>query len=112
MNADVWAGRSGRTRLPEANRRADLLDRAMLIAEANGFENVTRERLALAAGVSTALISRYWSALGLQTAIVQEAVATNRLLILAQGLAAGHPDARAASYESRLAAASLLVGEP
>ena len=91
-------------------RREQLLTIAAALAETQGFDRVTREQIAALAGCSGGLISRYWSASGLQTALVEHAVATRSLIILGQALAARHPLALAAPLDLRRAAAAALVG--
>ena len=93
------------------DRKRELIAAGMALAEEHGFDRVTRDMVAKATGVSVGLVSWYWNAIEYQTALMDEAVATGGLLIVAQGLAAKHPAALAAPFEMRAAAANLLVGE-
>jgi len=97
-------------RLPGRERKRRLLDAAMPLAEQHGFQTVSRAMVAAAAGVSEALLSRYWSAPDFRTAMMERAVATANLTVLAQGLIARHPVAMAAPLGLRHAAAAAIIG--
>ena len=84
---------------------------ALDLADAHGFERVTKKLLASAAGCVPSLVSQHWTATTLQSRIMAEAVDGRRLRILAQGLAVRHPVALAASARLRRAAALSIVGE-
>ena len=103
-------GRSHRHRKQPAARRAQLLTIASALAVQQGFDRVRLDEIAAVAGCSRGLVSRYWSSVELRTALVEHAVATRRLVILGQALAARHPAALAAPLELRRAAAAALVG--
>ena len=94
---------------PEARAR-EILEAAVLCAERDGFDRVTRERVAVAAGCSPALISYHYVGWGaLLEAVMVEAVARPIPCIVARGLAAKHPTAMAAPAEVKTAAAASLV---
>jgi AcrR family transcriptional regulator len=112
-----WRSDPGRTiKKPRERLRVDarkrmLLDLALPLAEIHGFERVTRDMLADAAGVSGPLISRYWHAREFQNALMEAAVLRENAVIVAQGLAVRHPAALAAPLVLRQAAAATLVVE-
>ena len=95
--------------MPADARRRQLLDAAMRLALRHGYRHVTREMVAAATATSPGLISRYWTAPELRTAMVEEAVASGNLAVLVQALAASHPAALAAPRRLRRAAAATLV---
>ena len=94
------------------DRREQLLTAGLKLAEKVGFERVTRDLVAMTAGCSPTLLSRYWTAPAFQTAMMYRAVATGNLAVLAQGLAVRHPSAVAAPFGLRQAAVRALVGTP
>jgi AcrR family transcriptional regulator len=96
-------------RLVQQHRREQLIRAALPLAEKHGFERVTRNMVAAAAGCSASLISAYWTAPNLQTAIMEEAVRVKCLRVIAQGLASNHPAALGAPFEVRKLAAASLV---
>lgn len=90
-------------------RKRQLLDAAMRLALRHGYQHVTRDMVAAATRTSPGLLSRYWTAPGLRTAMVEEAIASGNLAVLVQALAAQHPAALAAPRRLRRAAAATLV---
>ena len=97
------------SRLAEPDRKASLLRAAMPLAARHGYQNVTRDMVAAALGTAPSLLSRHWNREDFQRALMQEAVRTANLIVLAQGLALKHPAALAAPLEMRRKAASTLV---
>ena len=97
-------------RLPGQERREMLLDAAMPLAEIHTYTGVSRDMVAEAAGVSPALLSRYWTSRQFQAALMERAVATRNLRVLAQGMVRLHPVAIAAPYDLRRDAAAAIVG--
>jgi AcrR family transcriptional regulator len=95
--------------LPADARRQQLLAVALPLAEQHGFEHVNRTMIGEAAGCSPSLLSQYWTAQELQTAIMEEAVRIGCLPVVAQGLAAKHPVALGASPALRQQAAASLA---
>ena len=96
-------------RLPGRERRRLFLDAAMPLAEKHGFRHVSRDMVAQACSVSPALLSRYYSAVDFRKAIMERAVATENLRVLAEGLVARHPVALAAPLALRKAAVLSVV---
>ena len=95
--------------LPSDTRRQQLIALALPLAEKHGFEHVTRAMIGEAAGCSASLPSQYWTAYDLRTAILEEAIRTRCLPVIAQGLAARHPVAVNASLPLRQAAARSIL---
>ena len=96
-------------RLP-ADRKAEILDYALLLARDVGYQNVSRDALAEKIGCSAALISAYFGTMpNLRRAIMGAAVARSDLIVIAQGLGAGDPKARAATLSTRRAALEKLL---
>ena len=92
------------------NRDSRILDAAIHCAKEDGFQWITRERVAARAGVSAGTInSAYKTMRDLKRAVLQYAVQTGVVEIVAQGLAEGHPIARAAPPELRDKAASFIM---
>ena len=81
-----------RTRkLPDA-RAGEILDCAACLSRAVGFEKITRERVASVAGVSPALVSKYFDTMkALRWAVIEYAVKIEDAPLVAQGLVARHP---------------------
>lgn len=106
--------RKGRTdslgrRLAPRERRKELLQAALCLAHAVGYQNVTREKLAEAAGCSPSLIS---ASLGtivqMRRAIMSAAVDARDLRVIAQGLVVGEAKAKSAPAELKAAAAASV----
>lgn len=102
---------TSRTRMSPKERRAEILAAALRVAVMTGYNRITRDDIAIAAGCSPALVS---DALGtmvaLRRGVMRAAVAGRVLPVIAQGLALRDPHALRAPPELRaLAAASLVV---
>jgi hypothetical protein len=90
--------------------KSAVLNHALKMAHDVGYQNVTRESLATASGVSAGLISKYFGTMvGLRRAIMSAAVAHGLLVIIAQGLACGDAKAKAASRETKQQAVDTLI---
>lgn len=99
------------SKLPSTERRAQLLDIALSIAEAKGYQKVTRELIATRAGVSPATVTAYFKTTPqMKRDIMRAAVKREMAAIVAQGLAAQDPHARKAPDRLRQAAAAILIG--
>lgn len=98
------------TRLNPEDRKAQILKAAMTCAEDSTYQRVTREAVAVVAGVSPSLISMHFgSAEDFRRAIIGEAIRTKHLKIIAQAIAADHPRARKAPPELRAEALATLA---
>ena len=91
-------------RLPPESRKAQLLEVAMALAEQHGFDRLHRDLVAEVAGVSPALVSRYWTVPQLREQLVEAAVSLPNLTVLAQALVLRHPRAVDAPVSLRRAA--------
>jgi len=87
-----------------------ILAAAFAIATERGVRAVTRSAVARRAGVSTGVISKAHGTMGaLRREVMREAVRREHHAVIAEGLATGDPEARAAPDEVRAAAAASLV---
>lgn len=95
-------------------RRERVLTAAIAVAERVGWPNLTRDLVATEAGVAAGTVNNAMGVGGtmrdLSDAVMAEAVERGVLAIVAQGIAAGHPVARAAPAGMRADAVALLVG--
>lgn len=98
-------------RMRMMDRKRHLLETAIPLAEKHGFEHVSRGMVALEAGVAPSLLSSYWTAPDFQTALMEEAIARENLVLVAQGLTARHPAALAAPITLRWMAVKHLIEE-
>jgi AcrR family transcriptional regulator len=97
-------------RLEPKERRGQILAAAVELARDKGYHNLTRDGVAVAAGVSFGLVTRYFGSIDtLQQKVMTEAVEGDILEIIAAGLAIGDPIARQAPGELKVKAANLLL---
>ena len=100
-------------RMQPKERRAAILTAAVELARAEGYNRITREGIAKAAGgVSEGLVSQYFNTMAqLRRALIRHAIKANPpvLEIIAQGLAAKDPHALKASDELKRQAADSLL---
>ncbi len=90
------------------NRR--ILEAAAALAAEKGYSNITRDQVAEAAGVAAGSVNNaYGTISGLRDAVMRHAVETEHAGIVGQGLAAGHPAARAAPDALKAAALDQLA---
>ncbi len=76
--------------------RERMLLAAIPLAERYGYDSVSRDMVARAAGVSSSLLSRYWTAPDFHDALIRKAIEKESYVVLAQALAFKHPAALAA----------------
>lgn len=93
-------------------RKDQLLQAALREAGRCGYQNIRREGVAKAAGVSVSLVTHYFETMTqLKRAVMRAAVAQEDLPVLAQGLAAKDKHALKAPKElQQLAAAAMTAG--
>lgn len=97
-------------RMEPDNRRAAILTAAVKLAESNGYQTLTRDDVAQAAGISPALVTRYFYAMPeLRRRVMEEAVRREILPVIAQGLAFGCPVAGKAPAWLRAKALTALA---
>jgi len=97
-------------RLKPADRRKQLIEAALNLAEGRDYTRVTRNEIAAAAGVVGAVIHHQFGTMAkLRRAIMRAAVAEERLSIIGQGLVVRDPQAMKAPLELRTRALQSLV---
>lgn len=89
------------THLPSKERKKQILEVAVRLAEKldkkGGYTKLTRDQIAEAAGVSPGTVSHALGAMAaVKRAIMKEAVATENVVVVAQGLGAGDAIAKKA----------------
>ncbi len=91
-------------------RKNEILVHAMHVARKHGYENVRRDHIALRAGVANGLVSKYWGTMTqLKKAIMREAVRTDDVKIIGQGLARRDKQAMKAPEELRQRALQAML---
>jgi len=86
-----------RKRLEPAERKQQIMTAALKLARKHGYMIITREAVAEEAGVSAGLVSLYWGTMPkFRRSIMREAVRTECMPVIAQGLVNGDPIARRA----------------
>lgn len=76
------------------DRQLQILTMALKLATTHGYMNVTREVLADRCGVAPALVNHYFGTMKkLRRAVIGEAIRTEALAVLLQGIAARDPRA-------------------
>jgi AcrR family transcriptional regulator len=76
------------------NRKQDILDAALHVAERDGYMLMTRENIALQAGVSVGLVSNYFGTMKqLRRTVMRQAVSRGIERIVQQGVAMRDPHA-------------------
>lgn len=87
------------------DRDARILDAAVLLAQDIGYQWITRDQVALAAGVSPGTVNNaFGTMVGLKRAVLAAAVERGIKEIVAQGLADGQAVCREAPADLRRAA--------
>jgi AcrR family transcriptional regulator len=95
-------------KVEERNRK--ILDAAVELAGERGYRRVTRSDVADRAGVATGSVNNAYGTMdGLRDAIMSAAVTRQLAAIVAQGLADGHPAARAAPQTLKDSALASLA---
>ena len=94
------------------HEREVLMSAALIVAARDGYTRMSRDAIAIEAKCSTGLISKYFGTMpALRRAVMRAAVARGNHTVLAQGLAAGDPNAHEAGPKAkRDALESLLSG--
>lgn len=98
-----------RVRRPET-RRSEMIDTALAMARAVGYQNVRLRELAERCDCSTGTVMGYFSTMAqLKRAIMSAAVAREDLVVLAQGIVAKEAKALAAKPELKRAAMEHML---
>lgn len=91
-------------------RKDQILKVALDICEQKGYANLTREKIAEAAGVSPGTVSIHFGTMPqLKRAVMRSAIKNEVIPIVAEGLAAKDPHASKAPAEIKAKAATLIV---
>ena len=99
-----------RQRMKPDDRKEEILQAALDLAQEHGYQQVTRAQIAERAGVAVGLVGYYYGTMiQMRRAIMRAAIHRHNLVVLAQGLGLGDPNARKAPAELRAQAAGLLV---
>ena len=99
-----------KTRANPELRKDHILNVAVKMAVAGGYNKITRDKVAEGAGVSMGLVTKYFGTMPqLRKAIMRRAVKQEIIEIVAQGIANGDPQAKKASSELKTQAVALLV---
>lgn len=102
--------REDRAALQRTERRQSIMTAALVEAAAAGYDKMTREGVASRAAVSSSSINHEFGTMdALREVVMSEAIEAGHLIIIAQGLANGHPLARAAPEHLRLEAVRALA---
>jgi DNA-binding transcriptional regulator YbjK len=98
-----------KTRTNPALRKQYILAVAVEMAIANGYNKITRDKIAEAAGVSMGLVSRYFGTMQqLRRFIIRTAIHEHIPEIIAQGLANGDDHAKKAPDDLKAKAINLI----
>lgn len=99
-----------KTRANPALRKDHILTVAVGMAKTEGYNKITRDKIAESAGVSMGLVTRYFGTMNqLKTAVMRRAIKQGIAEIIAQGLANGDDHAKKAPAELKAEAATLLA---
>lgn len=99
-----------KTRVSPKLRREQILAAAVELAKTDGYHKMTRDDIAKRAGVSTGLVTKYFSTMpALRRDVMRAAVRNNVAEVVAQGLANRCTHALKASPELKKQAALILV---
>lgn len=97
-------------RLKPADRRKQLIETALKLAEGRDYTRITRDEIAAEAGVVGSVIHHQFGTMAkLRREIMRAAVAEERLAVICQGIATGDRQALEAPAELRLRALQSLV---
>lgn len=92
-----------------SSHRANLLDIAVRLSEEKPFYSITRNQLAVEAGVAQGVVSAAFGGMeGFRQSLMYHAIDQRQLRLLASGIAAMHPVALAAPAELRQEALSAV----
>lgn len=92
------------------DRRAQILAAAVTLAAKRGYQNVTRDEIAQAAGISAGLVNKYFETMiRLRRDVMRAAVRERNLAIIAQGVAMRDRQAMKAPDELKQAALATLA---
>lgn len=97
------------TKLAPVDRKQQILTAALGLAADVGYQNITREAIAEAIGVSPALVNLYFVVMAeLRVAVMIEAVRVGNLTVIAQGIISNSSIATAADPKLKRKAIAAL----
>lgn len=97
-------------RLLPGDRRTEILDSALRVAEVVGYKHLTRVQVANNAACAESLVSAYFGTMEkFRRTIMRAAVKSGNLPIIAQGLVAGDPHAKKADESLRKQAMAAMI---
>ena len=97
-------------RLSKSERRAQILQAAVTLAEKVGYMQIQRADVAKAAGIVPARVSQLFNTMPqLRRAVMRCAIRTNNCTVICQGLSIGDKQALKLSPNQRYAAIQALV---
>ena len=89
-------------RMKPTERKLEILDAALLVAERGNYASITRDAIAKQAGVSSTLVQHYFGSMTkLKRAVMRRAVKCGNLTVIAQGLIAKDEHAMNAPHALR-----------
>lgn len=89
--------------------RRKILEKAIAMSADGGFTRLTRDSVAFEAGVAAGMVNKCFGTMeGLRRAVVSQAVITENLEVIAQGLAVGYEEARRAPAQLKTRALAML----
>lgn len=101
-----------KNRADPALRKESILKVALELAERDGYQKITRQQIAEAAGVSTGVINQRFGTMdSLRNDIMRRAVKTQCLAVIAQGLVSWNPHAMKAPIELKEKALGVYRGQ-
>lgn len=101
------------TRKKPAVRKEEILAAALPLAEDDGYQNVTRDEIAAAAGVSGPTVQYHFGTMAqLRRDLMRHAIRQNCLRVIGQGVACGDAQAAKVPEEMRQAALQELARKP
>lgn len=96
-------------RMDPLDRREQILDAAVGMAKDVGFQKITRDGVAIRAGVAMGLVTRYFGTMcQLRRAVMRSAVKNEVISVIAEGLAVGDPHAKKAGSELKARVISFI----
>lgn len=99
-----------RRRLKPDTRKDEILRAALIESRRHGYQQITREQVALRAGCAPGLLTHYWGTmLQFRRAVLSAAIAANDLVVVAQGIVARDSKVRRVPPEVQRAALATLM---
>lgn len=101
------------TRKAPAARKEQILAVALVLAEADGYQRITRDGIAAAAGLSGPTVQYHFGTMAqLRRDLMRYAIRQNSLRVIGQGVACGDAQAGKLNEELRAAALAELARAP